>query len=271
MIIPAESPPPAARPRPATVTVAFRLQLGLVAVLLVLAVLMVVDAVAYSGLIDRAAELTNADPDEVSMERAFNVEWAVMTGLPAIALLALFAATALPVRSGSNVARILTCVGAGFPLLCCGVAGGAGTLAMVPLLALEPEELEQEEFLPGDSPFYDKLYELESAGPTSGLAILIPILIFAAIAMAVAIAVLLLVPPSNRYYRPEQPPPLQTPVYPSVYPVPPGYALVPVSALILPVTAPTPPAPGEPPAADPPEKEPPAAEPPAAEPPAGAG
>jgi hypothetical protein len=231
VIIPTQDPAPAVRARPATVSVAFWLQLGVAAVLLLFAVLTVVEAVVYDGLIDRAAELTNADPDEVSSERGFNVEWAVLTGLPAVALLGLFAGTAVPVRSGSNVARILTCVAAGFPMVCCAAFGGLGALMALPLLALEdPEQLGEDPFWPDESPFYEKLYELQGTGVDSWLSGILPMLLMLGFAMSTAAAVLLLVPPSNRYYRPPAPPHVP-PAYPPVYPAPPGYVLVPASSV----------------------------------------
>ncbi|MFD0747348.1 hypothetical protein ACFQ1L_40235 [Phytohabitans flavus] len=218
----AAPPPPAERRRPATVTVAFGLQLGVVAILLALAALTVVEAVVYDGLIDRAAELTNADPEEVSMERASNVQITAFTTLAAVVLLALFAATAFPVRSGSNVARILTCVGAGIPALCCVACGGFGTLAAVLLIGFAPpEDLDEEGPWLEETPFYDKLFELESTGSAAWLGGLVPALIVLGCVLAIVVAILLLVPPSNRYYRPPLPP-LTTPGYPFAYPVPPG-------------------------------------------------
>lgn len=255
MIISAGSPVPAARPRPATVTVAFVLQLALAAALLGFAVLTVVDAVVYDGLIDEAAKLTRADPDEVAAERAFGVQWAAMTGVPAVALLVLFAATAFPVRSGSNVARILACLGAGVPLLCGVVCGGLGAMAASLMLASGgPEQAAEDGFWPEDSAFYDRLYELEGTGSASWLGVILPALLAAVVMMSIAVAVLLLVPPSNRYYRRLEPPPPATPGYPFAYPVPPGYALVPLGAVTAPAATPQPvppAAPAQPPAAEP--------------------
>lgn len=246
MIIPARDPAPATRIRPSTVTTAFGLQLGVVAVLLVLAVGMAVEAVVYDGLIDEAARLTDADPDEVAMERAFNVEWVVITGLPVLALLGLYAGTAFPVRSGSNVARILTCVATGLPAVFCVACGGLGALVAIPLLAWDDPGATEEDFWSEESPFYEKLYELQATGLSSVLTDVGMLLIMTAFAASIAVAVLLLVPPSNRYYRP--PAPLHAPpVYPFAYPVPPGYILVPASS------APWMPPPVPPPASDEPE------------------
>ncbi|WP_345070210.1 hypothetical protein [Phytohabitans flavus] len=273
----AAPPPPAERRRPATVTVAFGLQLGVVAILLALAALTVVEAVVYDGLIDRAAELTNADPEEVSMERASNVQITAFTTLAAVVLLALFAATAFPVRSGSNVARILTCVGAGIPALCCVACGGFGTLAAVLLIGFAPpEDLDEEGPWLEETPFYDKLFELESTGSAAWLGGLVPALIVLGCVLAIVVAILLLVPPSNRYYRPPLPPlttpgyPFAYPVppgppyaypappgYPSAYPVPPGYALVPIA-----YAAPAPPPPPQAPPTDSPPPQAPPTDPP---------
>lgn len=238
MITPAEAAASAARTRPTTVTVAFVLQLVVVAVLLGFAVLTVVEAVVYDGLIDEAARLTQADPEEVATERVSNVEWAVMSGLPAVALLTLFAATAFPLRSGSKAARILTWVGAGFPMVCGVVCGGFGALAAIPLLL--SEELEEEGLWLEESAFYDKLYEIEADGLSGWLTVAVPVLFVVAVMISIAVAVLLAVPPSNRFFH-RPPPPVATPGYPFAHPVPPGYALVPIAA-IVPWTAANPPA-----------------------------
>lgn len=137
-----------------------------------------------------------------------------------------------PFRSApAATSRILTCVAAGLPMVCCAAFGGLGALMALPLLALEdPEQLGEDPFWPDESPFYERLYELQGTGVDSWLAGILPMLLLLGFAMSTAAAVLLLVPPSNRYYRPPTPP-YVPPAYPLAYPAPPGYVLVPASSV----------------------------------------
>ncbi|MEJ3742485.1 hypothetical protein WEI85_04215 [Actinomycetes bacterium KLBMP 9797] len=200
------------RVRPATVAVAFWLQVVIVAVGLVVLTLNVVRAIWYDTVIDRAARLTNPDSADVSAERAFNVEDAAITSAPVLLLVVWLAATLVPVWRGSNVGRILTCVGVGLPVVCCVGVGGGFSLLALPfffLAASDPEFAEEddpwaEEGGPwvDDTPFYDKLYELESQSVMSALTAVVPLGFALLFAIALAIGVLLLVPPSNRYFNP---------------------------------------------------------------------
>ncbi|MFJ8578927.1 hypothetical protein [Micromonospora sp. NPDC093277] len=234
------SPTAPVRPaRPAVVTVAFWLQIAIVAVLLVLVGVVVFAAVRYNGQIDEALRrVPDADPVEVSDERSGNVFTAVTLGVPALLLAAWLAATALPLCRGSNPARILVFVAAGAQLLLClGQCGGG--LLMIPFMlamggpefdpTLDPEaggtDWEQSKFL-------DALYDQGDPGEllaVGGLGLLL------VLALTLAVVVLLLVPESGRWFRPASAavPPVPYgywPVYPAAYapvhPVaayPPGY------------------------------------------------
>ena len=99
-----QSPSPA---RPATVTVAFALQVALAGTLLVSAALAIAGAVHYDGLIDRAQLTTTPAPGEVAGERAANLAGALFVSVPAVLLAVWLGITAIRLRRGSNVARIL--------------------------------------------------------------------------------------------------------------------------------------------------------------------
>ncbi|MEU8152671.1 hypothetical protein AB0B94_03275 [Micromonospora sp. NPDC048986] len=89
-------------------------------VLLGLAALTVAEAVHFDGQIDRAVRLVpDADPDEVAGERQGNVAMTLILGVPAVLLAVWLAATAVPLRRGVNVARILVFVASGGQLLIC--------------------------------------------------------------------------------------------------------------------------------------------------------
>ena len=108
---------PARPARPGSVTVAVWLQLATVAVLLLLIGLVVFAAVRYDAQIDRAVRLVpDADPTEVSHERSGNLFMTLAVGVPVLLLAGWLAATALPLRRGSNTARILVFVAAGAQL-----------------------------------------------------------------------------------------------------------------------------------------------------------
>ncbi|GAA4677142.1 hypothetical protein [Phytohabitans rumicis] len=213
--------------RPATVTVAFWLQLGAAAALMVIVALIVVDSIYYAGLIDRAAELTNAEPAEVSSERASNVAGAAVGCAVAVVLAVWSVATAVPFGRGSNVGRVLACVGAGLQLLCCVGSTGAGSLMFLFVASLpEDPALAEDEVWPADSAFYEKLYELDESGTMAWLAPVVPLAAVTVFLLSIAVGVLLLVPPSNRYFRTEPVPPAYVP-YPYGYAVPVYYAYPP--------------------------------------------
>ena len=236
--------------RPAIVTVAFWLQLAAAAVLLVLIGLVVVEAVRYDGQIDRAVQMVpDADPMEISDERSGNVFGALFIGVPALLLAAWLAATLLPLRRGSNTARILVFVAAGAQLLLYLGQGCMGTL-LIPLALgagfFEPG-FDPSEGMPPDggdwqqSKFLDTLYAQGDPGGVifgiSGLVVL---------ALTAVVVVLLLLPEAGRWFRPQPAgahpaafgyglPPVGVPLPHSYYyppPVPPaGYMICPDPAV----------------------------------------
>ncbi|MEV1315643.1 hypothetical protein AB0J14_06105 [Micromonospora arborensis] len=242
---PATAPRP---PRPATVTIAFWLQLAVVLVLLGLAALTVADAVHFDGQIDRAVRLVpDADPDEVTGERQGNVAMALILGVPAVLLAVWLAVTAVPVRRGGNVARILVFVASGTQLLVC-VAQCCSGGFLVPLLTIpetpaEPPADWDEEW--GTSTFFDTLYAGNDSWdslfvPAAGLGVL------TVLTLSVAVVLLLALPPANRWFVPRTanealPGPawaMPVPIYP---PTGYGYPTAPLVPGFLPPGQPLPP------------------------------
>ncbi|WP_326562011.1 hypothetical protein [Micromonospora sp. NBC_01796] len=244
----AEIPPPPPA-RPATVTVAGWLVWGVIGVLLAEIVLGVASAVHFAGEIDRAAALTDPAPSEVSDERVGNIMGLLFTGVPALVFAIWLAICVPPLLRGRNAARILTIVPAGLMLLACcvpavfGLALGAflfsGPMTDEPSASgpwPESEPGVDPDFPVGpdfpvdpdypqfeDSEFYDRLY-LDSDPVWDLLGMGTPLLALLSFGLAVAVAVLLLTPSANRFFRPPHPPAFW-PGYP--YPVPmfapPGY------------------------------------------------
>ncbi|WKU00849.1 hypothetical protein Q2K19_10400 [Micromonospora soli] len=212
------------------------MQLAAVAILLALVCLVIVEAVRYDAQIDEALRrVPDADPVEVSDERSGNVFMACFIGIPALLLAGWLAATALPLRRGSNIARILVFVAAGGQLLLC-VGQGCLGLVAVPLTLLaatDAPELDPSMGAPPDgadweqSRFLDTLYA-QSDGPgavasaAGGLGVLL------VLALTAAVVVLLMVPDSRRWFRGAAPVPPAGPWpvygygYGPAYP-PPGY------------------------------------------------
>ncbi|RAO17328.1 hypothetical protein [Micromonospora noduli] len=273
---PATAPRP---PRPATVTIAFWLQLAVVLVLLGLAALTVAQAVHFDGQIDRAVRLVpDADPDEVTGERQGNVATALIFGVPAVLLAVWLAATVVPVRRGGNVARILVFVASGAQLLVCFAQCCSGGF-LVPLLAMpeiaaEPPPDWDDEW--ETSTFFDTLYAGTDPWddlffPAAGLGVL------TVLALSAAVVLLLALPPANRWFVPRtanealpgpawaMPVPAYTstgygyPTAPLVpgflppnQPLPPGYLICPdPAAHLTPGASGTSPGPTEPPPAPP--------------------
>ncbi|MBU2669276.1 hypothetical protein KOI35_37770 [Actinoplanes bogorensis] len=210
---PADWPPavpgsPAAPARPTTVTVAFWFQVGLVAVLLILIGMSIAGAVHYNGLIDEAARATSADAEEVSLEREDNVAGTLFAAIPLLLLAIWLGITAIWVRRGSNIARILTWVGLGAPLLlglgCCffGFFAFAMFIPFDESFADDPEFADDPTMDFSDSPFYDKLFSLDSGGWSVAYDAVISTALGLALLFAVTVVVLLVVSPSNRYFRP---------------------------------------------------------------------
>jgi hypothetical protein len=256
--------------RPATALVAVSLQ-GAVVLLSLLMIIVVWFAHAHwLDLIDQASRsVSGADPAAVAAERESDLTGTVVaTVLLGLAVL-WFGGTLVPMWRGSNAARIVSLVGSGlitlggFVLIFCGFALGflfAGLFLSVPMepMADGSDPFGAEDLGSGD-PFSDRLYELsgnslhwtDAVGP-SVMVLLVMLLI--------AVFVLLLVRPSNRWYSPRRVQPYGLyaaaqgsylyPIYPyQAYPSQPaGY---PVPHLAPPPTGPVPAAaaPVEPPAA----------------------
>ncbi|MGN9811885.1 hypothetical protein ACTMSW_21310 [Micromonospora sp. BQ11] len=220
---------PVRPPRPRTVTIAFWLQLTLVAVLLGLVALVVVEAIDWNAQIDRAARaVPNADPDEVSGERVGNVVTSVLLGLPTLLLAAWMAATALPVRRGGNTARIMVFVGGGAQLLLCMAPACAGMISAPLFLASGfDEEMypEEEGGTSVDDPwsesrFIEALYD----SPNPFDQVLFPLAavgILTVLTLTAAIVLLLALPPAHRWFVPHTTAP--TPPVPFAPLPPPGY------------------------------------------------
>ncbi|MEU8111582.1 hypothetical protein [Micromonospora sp. NPDC048947] len=272
---PATAPRP---PRPITVTVAFWLQLAVVLVLLGLAALTVAEAVHFDGQIDRAVRLVpDADPAEVAGERQGNVAMTLVLGVPAVLLAVWLAATAVPVRRGVNVARVLVFVASGGQLLVCFAQCCCGGF-LVPALTMPdigdepPQDWDEWE----TSTFFDTLYSGTDPWddlffPAAGLGVL------TVLALSATVVLLLALPPANRWFVPRtanealpgpawvMPVPAYAPTgygYPTAplvpgflppnQPLPPGYLICPDPAAHLTPGAPgTSPGPTGPPAAPP--------------------
>ncbi|MEH0842561.1 hypothetical protein V6U81_09250 [Micromonospora sp. CPCC 205711] len=233
----APAAPPVRPPRPRLVTVAFWLQLAIAALLLVLAGLVVWQAVHWNGEIDRALRLVpDADPEEVSGERFGNVMMACVIGVPAVLLAVALAVTALGIRRGSNAARITVFVIAGVQVLIMLGQGCSGALFLPFLFFLDegPGEYAPDEYDPGfpeDSKFLDALY---GSGPdrsedvlfaVGGLSLL---LVFC---LTLAVVVLLVQPTVHRWFVPrsatEARPPVGYHPVPAAFVLPPGYMVCP--------------------------------------------
>ena len=242
-------------PRPATVTVAFTFQVALVATLLLMIGMAVAGAVHFDALIDQAARAPGADPGEAAAERSGNLAGALAAAVPELVLAVWLGSTAFPMRRGSNVARILTLVGLGTPLvlglLGCLVGGAFGMLfALAGPDAAGPDG--DPVAGPDDSVFYQQLDRLDSDGWSIVLGVLGMAGVVLALLFGVATGVLLLTGASDRYFRPRRPaPPPMT--YPIPYPYPPAYGYQPYWY----PAPPPPPMPGPAPPAGPPPTPPP--------------
>lgn len=237
-------------PRPATAAVAAVLQLLIVLLALGLVAVAWVGYTSYDQLIDRAVELVpEADPDAVASERGGNRFGSTMASVMFGGIALWFGATLWPAWRGSNIARIMTAVGAGMQsAIALLISCGGGFFGLLALIASDPGFEGEDPFSdPGfyeEDPFYDKLSQLQDsgAGMWPGLALSLGGMLL--MLLAGALLVLLLVPPSNRWFSPRPPAPAMTGVpvyYPVYYPVPgpvPG----------VPPTPASPPAPAPPPA-----------------------
>ncbi len=200
------APPPV---RPATVRAAVVVQIGAAALLLAGAVVAAVAAVLQNAAITEAARTVAADPMIVEEERFGNAFTAVVPGGICVVLALWFGGLTIGLWRGANVARILTMVGAGVPVLC-GLCQCAGGLAMGALLVGLPEGPPPSEFdpeIPAEPGLdrYDVFYaELDRVSTTvvwmPVVASLLAFLIFAAI---LAVVILLVMPSAHRYFRPD--------------------------------------------------------------------
>lgn len=229
----ATAPPP--RPRPAPVTVAFALQLALTGTLLVTIGIAVAEAFHYDALIRQAALTAEADASDAAFERSTNVVGASAIAVPATLLAVWLGTAAAWLRRGSNVARILTLVGLGAPvllgLLAC-LFGGVLAVMMVPFLAGLPDEPLPDEPMPeGDgSASYQRLERLDGGGWSIAFDVAGMTTTSATFLLGISTGVLLLTGASNRYFGAEQsmpggyPPPYPVPAYryPTPYPYPPA-------------------------------------------------
>ncbi|MDP9795358.1 hypothetical protein J2S43_003870 [Catenuloplanes nepalensis] len=220
------TPPAAARgPRPATVTVAVILQYVVAGLLVAMVGLLVWEGVTYGLLIDEAADTPGASQFDADAERVGN--WS-MNGL-AIALLVLLAGwlvtnTLLTAR-GNNVTRILNLAGLGaaLGLVVLGACSG-GLVSALPFSttgygASDPfaeYPLEEDPFLEEAPPttdggyyhenaFYDRLADLVTERNSVAFDVGMPLLGVVAVFLAITVMVLLLVPPTNRWFNPGRP------------------------------------------------------------------
>lgn len=252
--------------RPASVTIAFWLQLATAAVLLLLIGLMVWHGVHWDGEIDRAARVVpDANPDEVHGERIGNVVMSATLGVPLLLLAVGLAVTAPFVRQGRNAARILVFVAAGVSLLIGLGPGCAGTLFLPFALFAGPPVQEGPPDSGtdggwGESKFITELYSNPDPADDAFLAAGL-LGVGTVFVLTVAVVLLLALPPATRYFVPRpaagagfypvaaQPfPYVSNPAGNAVPAVAPGYMICPDPALHLahppgPATPTPPPAP----------------------------
>ncbi|GAA2599813.1 hypothetical protein GCM10010399_33250 [Dactylosporangium fulvum] len=206
------------------------MQWAAVALLLGVVGLAVAQGLHFDGQISRAATLVpDADPAEVSSERIANVFGTVVIGIPALLLAVCLAVTAVPVRRGSNLARIFVFVGGGVQLLflvlqCCG-----GFLFAPLFFALESTDVPSvgDVTVEGESKFLETLY----SDPDTFSAIFYLTAGFGALAVLVltgAVVLLVALPPAHRYFVPRTTPPTL------VWPVHPGGGQSPMPYLVCP-------------------------------------
>ncbi|BCJ71875.1 hypothetical protein CS0771_14190 [Catellatospora sp. IY07-71] len=236
-------PDPQAGPRPATVTVAVWLQSAVVLLAASLIPAIWYMHARWTRLIDEALLTTpGADQDIAAAERDSSLYAAIAMTVVAALVVLWFGGTLPPLWRGSNLARVLAAVGSGllgvggFVMNCCG-------LAFLPLLFLLPFEPMDPGMDPGldpgldpaapvpDDPFFDedpfteRLYQL-SDRDVAWLEWLVPLAGGLALLLLVGVFVLLLVPPSNRWFAPRPPQPFSGHPYPGygypAYPHP-GY------------------------------------------------
>jgi hypothetical protein len=169
---------------PPTVSLAFVLLTTAAVLGLLPLVPLVYELTHFEGVLRRAAERTMASPHEVSQERIAN---RIVTGVGIVTVLLTSAALFVPalwLRRGSPVARVLSCIsGVGAAFCCCGGYG----LSLAGQSPPTGTDLQQE---------VSRLSAQETPAwvGLSGL----PAVLIAP--FAITAVVLLLLPPSNRYF-----------------------------------------------------------------------
>jgi hypothetical protein len=182
------------------VRVAFWLQFGAVVVLLGLAGLVASYAVHFDHVISEVAARFPGASDEVGSERTGNLVSALVLGIPVLLLAIWYGATLMPVWRGSNVARILVFVAAGGMTLLGLSQVCSGGFPLL-LLSFAFDDGEYADGTDGAQGFLDALYNRSdtftdvAAGVGVGGLLLV-------ILLSGAVALLLAVPPSHRYFVP---------------------------------------------------------------------
>jgi len=217
-------------PRPATVTIAAAFQATAVLMLLAAVAFAWLARAQYDGFADRAAELVRVSPGELDSEHTANLVMAIVFTVLAGAGAIWFGVTLRPLLRGSNVARIVAAIGAfGVPGvgLVLTIGSCVSGLFFAMLFAAAPFEEDPyggsyddgsiEDF-PGDSPFQNKLYELQDSAPFTW-STLLPIVGMLAMCALAVVAVLLVIPPTNRWFNPGRALAKAGHPYPVYYPV----------------------------------------------------
>jgi len=188
-------PTPAARPRPAapgTVRwAAFGLALAAVGYLM-LTMFAIDDMLSYEGIVRDAAERAGATEQEVQDELAANDTFGIVGAVFGGVLAGVFTVLAFGVLGGRNLVRVAAVAVSGAALLCCGGFIGIGIFAdATPETGFSAQVSEQST---------DAITAMQGFALVSGT-LLSP--------LGAALALLLLVlPPSNRFYKgvPDAPP-----------------------------------------------------------------
>jgi uncharacterized membrane protein YidH (DUF202 family) len=240
-------------PRPATVATAGVLQIAAVVLLLAGVVLSWFARAQYDRWADEAASMVRAAPGELNAEYGSNLVMAVavsvLAGLPTLWL----AATLWPMLRGSKIARIFAAVaafgvpGLGLLMVIGSCATGflfLGLFAAAPIEEPDPDAYHFPEDATFSTPFQDKLWELQ--GSRVAIADTLPLIVLAVMALLTVVAILLIVPATNRWYSPERaarrghPYPVYYPVYVPMAPY--GTPQPGMSPMPPPPVAPLPPA-----------------------------
>jgi hypothetical protein len=186
--------PASGRPgRPATVTVAFILLVAAAVLVLLPIISLVYELTHFEELLRRAAERTGSDAAAQADARdTEQIGGALTIGVLVLASAGLLVPSVFLLR-GSNVSRVLSCIAAGLAAVCC---VGGGVLAIASQSAPDTSELQREltRLQTDETPTWVGLSVLPTA--------LVPLL-------AIAALVMLVLPASNRFFRP--------PAVPSTY------------------------------------------------------